>query len=77
MSVMHKCRHIAKGEHRPATTIHHRAIIGATRADELDDHTELCPICSAAVLTFLHYLEAEDARAAKDALFRQLGAMKN
>jgi hypothetical protein len=60
-----QCRHIRKLQMRAMTTIQHKAIAGATRADELDELTQLCPICSGMIVSMLMFIEADDVEEAK------------
>lgn len=72
----HQCRHVRQG-HQAKTTAHHRAIIGATKAEDLDDFFELCAVCSAVLAGFTMYVNAEDPVKAKAALFEALRAVQN
>jgi len=58
------------------TTIHHKAIAGATRVDELDELTRLCPICSVMISSIMQFVEAEDIEAAKRRLLATLAVAK-
>ena len=72
----HQCRHVRHG-HQAKTTAHHRAIIGATKAEDLDDFFELCALCSAVLAGFTMFAVHEDAVEAKAALFEALRGVQN
>lgn len=53
-----KCRHVANQTHTATTRVLHIGIPGRSRsADDLNEETELCPMCSAALVMVLKRIE--------------------
>jgi hypothetical protein len=70
-----QCRHIRQLQFKALSSIRHTSIQGASRA-ELDEITQLCPICTGVIVTMMQFLEADDVEAAKLRVLATLAVAK-